>query len=78
MTPSWPALKDLGKSMTLTVGNGINDRLMLKKAVLGIAVMQEEGLAVPTMIAADIVVPSVLNVFSFLENPDRLVATLRN
>lgn len=37
-------VEQLGCAATACIGNGRNDRLMLKKAALGIAVMQQEGL----------------------------------
>ncbi|MFA5905594.1 MAG: hypothetical protein WC836_16810 [Desulfobacula sp.] len=36
------------------VGNGANDRLMLKEAAIGITVLQEEGLAVSSLLEADL------------------------
>ncbi len=38
-------LKKLGASQTVALGNGANDALMLRKACLGICVMQGEGTA---------------------------------
>ncbi len=70
-------LKKLGPATTLCAGNGANDRLMLKEAALGIAVLLEEGLAVPALEVADILVTQILDVFSYLEKPDRLRACLR-
>ena len=63
---------------TVSVGNGRNDALMLKEAVLGIAVIQEEGGAVETLIAADIVTQSILDALDLLLHPLRLTATLRS
>ena len=60
------------------MGNGRNDALMLKEAALGIAVIQEEGGAVETLLAADIVTHSVLVALDLLLNPLRLTATLRS
>ena len=69
---------DLGKDRTLCAGNGKNDRLMLKESVIGIALVQDEGLCVESLLAADIACKSIMDVFSFFKSPDRLVATLRN
>jgi P-type E1-E2 ATPase len=63
---------------TVAVGNGRNDALMLKEAVLGIAVIQEEGGAVETLVAADIVTHSILDALDLLLHPLRLTATLRS
>lgn len=68
----------LGANRTLCVGNGVNDVLMLNDAAIGIAVLQEEGLAAGALAAADLVVKHVLDVFSLLNTPERIMATLRN
>jgi len=70
-------IRQLGQDQTLCVGNGANDRLMLKAAAIGIAVLQEEGMAVSSLMAADLVVKNILDVFGFFRAPDRLKATLR-
>ena len=68
----------LGFNCTACVGNGRNDRLMLKEAVLGIAVIQQEGAARETLLAADVVCPNILSALELLTNPLRLTATLRS
>jgi soluble P-type ATPase len=68
----------LGPEHTLCVGNGINDELMLKHAAVGIAVLQEEGLATTALFAADLVVKNILDVFALVNTPERIMATLRN
>ena len=67
----------LGAAGVVAVGNGRNDRLMLEAAALGIAVIGDEGLAADAMQACDIVVRHVADAFALLENPQRLVASLR-
>lgn len=71
-------LLKLGKEKTLCVGNGKNDKLMLKQSIIGIALIQEEGACVESILAADIVCTSVMDVFAFFKTPDRIKATLRN
>jgi soluble P-type ATPase len=71
-------IEELGGRHTLCVGNGANDELMLKHAAIGIAVLQDEGLATAALFAADLVVKDVLDVFALLETPERIMATLRN
>lgn len=71
-------LLTLGKETTLCVGNGKNDRLMLKESVLGIALIQDEGLCVESLLAADIVCKSIMDVFAYFKNPNRIKAILRN
>jgi P-type E1-E2 ATPase len=68
---------ELGREGVCTIGNGANDAEMLRGAKLAIAVLGEEGLAVETLNAADIVVSDVNIALDMLLNPLRLVATLR-
>ncbi len=63
---------------TVCMGNGRNDRLMLKAAGLGVAVVLEEGAAVETIMAADIVCKNITDALELLLNPLRLTATLRS
>jgi soluble P-type ATPase len=71
-------VKKLGSQYTLSVGNGRNDKLMLKETVLGIAILQDEGLCTETLLNSDILVKSIFDVFGFLKDSNRLIATLRN
>ena len=67
-----------GKETTLCVGNGKNDHLMLKESILGIALIQDEGACVESLLSADIVCKSIMDVFAYFKTPDRIIATLRN
>ena len=71
-------IKRLGPENVVCVGNGRNDRLMLKEAALGIAVIQDEGAAAETLLAADVVCPHILSALGLLADPLRLTATLRS
>lgn len=71
-------VQKLGESRTVAVGNGLNDWRMLAAAALGIAVMLDEGLAVKTLMAADVVCPGILPALELLACPLRLKATLRS
>ncbi|NDY71894.1 ATPase P [Desulfobacter hydrogenophilus] len=71
-------LNHIGADTTMAVGNGVNDALMLKHAVLGVAVLGEEGMSLPALMSSDVMIRHVLDVFAFFENPKRLIATLRN
>jgi soluble P-type ATPase len=71
-------IKSLGAGETVAIGNGRNDRLMLRDAVLGIAVILEEGACTETLMAADVVCPSILSALELVLNPLRLTATLRS
>jgi soluble P-type ATPase len=68
----------LGLENCVCMGNGRNDKLMLKNAALGVAVVQAEGGAVDAVLAADIVVTDILNALDLLRHPLRLTATLRS
>jgi soluble P-type ATPase len=71
-------LQGLGPEATVCIGNGRNDRLMLKEAALGIAVMLDEGAAVETVRMADVVCTTIHSALDLLRHPLRLVATLRS
>ena len=70
-------LEKLGAEKTVAVGNGNNDRAMLERAALGIAVLGEEGCAAATLQAAQLVAPSIAAALDLLLKPGRLTATLR-
>ncbi|HDQ40100.1 MAG TPA: ATPase P [Desulfonatronum sp.] len=70
-------LKGLDPAKCVAVGNGRNDALMLGKAELGIALIQEEGAAAKTVAAAEVVCRTINNALDLLSNPLRLAATLR-
>jgi soluble P-type ATPase len=71
-------VNQLGCAGTVAVGNGRNDRLMLKAADLGIAVVLREGAAVETLTAADVVCSGIVPALELLLHPLRLTATLRS
>ena len=70
-------IQRLGAEATVCVGNGRNDRLMLQEAGLGIVVVQAEGAAMQTVLAADVLSPDILAALDLLAHPRRLLATLR-
>ncbi len=70
-------VRGLGAGTVVAIANGANDAAMLREAALGLAVLGGEGLAVETLLAADIVVPDILVALTLLRDPARLVATLR-
>jgi P-type E1-E2 ATPase len=67
----------LGAASVIAIGQGANDAGMLKAAAIGIAVLGEEGLAVPALLNADLVCASIHDALALLEYPTRLIATLR-
>jgi len=70
-------IRSLGADTVVAIGQGANDAEMLKAAALGICVMSQEGVAVETLVSADLVVPDIFAAFDLLENPVRIVASLR-
>ena len=70
-------VRRLGSMSAVCIGNGRNDRLMLQEAALGIAVLQREGTATQALLAADILIPSIVDALDLLLNPRRITATLR-
>ncbi len=71
-------IRELGLEQTVCIGNGRNDRLMLKAAALGLAVVLAEGIAGEAIQAADVVSRSINDALDLLLNPLRLTATLRS
>ncbi len=67
----------LGDQRVAAVGNGRNDKLMLQKAKLGIAVIGPEGAFFETLAAARVVAPDPISALDLLLHPLRLKATLR-
>jgi soluble P-type ATPase len=71
-------VRRLGANRVACIGNGRNDRRMLRIAALGIAVVQAEGASAEAVAAADLLVPSVTNALDLFLRPRRLVASLRS
>ena len=70
-------VEQLGAAGCVAIGNGLNDRLLLQSAALGIVVVQREGAAAQTLLAADVVAPDIVAALGLLLHPSRLIATLR-
>lgn len=70
-------LHALGPANVLAFGNGRNDRLLLKRAAVGVAVLEAEGCAIEAIEAVDVVVRTIHDAFALIMNPDRIRATLR-
>lgn len=70
-------VQKLGAPYVAAIGQGTNDRLMMKSAALGICVLSTEGTAVETLLNADVVVPDILAALDLFLHPTRLKATLR-
>lgn len=67
----------LNADRVAAIGNGANDRRMLKVSRLGIVVSEGEGCAIEAVLNADILVRSIHEGLSLLLNPQRIVATLK-
>jgi len=70
-------VKILQPQSVISIGNGANDRRMLKVARIGIAVCLDEGCASETIANSDVMVNSAGDALDLLLKPDRLKATLR-
>jgi soluble P-type ATPase len=68
---------NLGAEHTIAIGQGANDALMLKCAIIGICILSEEGTAIEALINADLLVPDIHSGLKLLLNPRRLTASLR-
>ena len=71
-------LHSLGKENTACIGNGRNDMLMLKESVLGIALIQDEGVFTGTLLASDVICQDIFSALDYFRKPKRLIATLRD
>lgn len=68
----------LNKDNTIVVGNGNNDALMLKNAVIGITVLGNEGATVKSILNSDVVVPNTISALDFLLDEKIMIGTLRS
>lgn len=70
-------IRGLGVNNVIAIGNGLNDALMLKDAVLGIGLIQKEGASLNCLLNADIICTDIIDALELLIYPKRLSATLR-
>jgi soluble P-type ATPase len=70
-------VRKLGQGSVVAIGNGNNDRRMMKIARLGIIVTESDGSAISALTAADIIVKSPIDALDLLLHPKRCKATLR-
>ena len=70
-------VSNLGCEGVVAVGQGANDEAMLRTAEIGICVLSFEGAFLETLQAADVVTTDILSALALLDNPTRMVATLR-
>ncbi len=70
-------VRDLNPQQVVAIGQGANDADMLRAAAIGVCLLSPEGLAIETLMAADLVAKDIHNALALLEHPMRLVASLR-
>jgi P-type E1-E2 ATPase len=70
-------VRSLGSEQVAAIGQGANDAAMLKEAALGICVLSTEGVAVETLLAADLVLPGIFPALELFDKPLRIVSSLR-
>ncbi|KPL79342.1 hypothetical protein ADN00_03175 [Ornatilinea apprima] len=70
-------VRQLGAPSVAAIGQGANDAAMLKLAALGICVLSTEGLAVETLLSADLLMPDIDSALELFEHPARITASLR-
>jgi soluble P-type ATPase len=70
-------VKKLGAEKTVALGNGANDREMLKVSKIGIVVAGREGCSIESLLAADVQVARAVDGLDLLLKPRRLRATLK-
>jgi len=71
-------IQHIGCNRVAAIGNGENDALMLKEAVIGIGILQAEGASTAALQAAAVVCTSIRDALNLFIKPARLKATLRN
>jgi P-type E1-E2 ATPase len=69
-------IRKLGSGV-LAIGQGANDAGMLKSAAIGVCIISREGTAIESLLSADLVVPDIYSALELIENPIRLVSSLR-
>ncbi len=70
-------VRSLGAEHCVAIGNGRNDCLMCREAALSVAIIGEEGACSALVTSTDICTTSILDALALLEQPKRLIATLR-
>lgn len=71
-------IKNLNETSCVAVGNGANDKLMLKTAEIGIALLGDEGCNTKTLLASEIVCKNIREALELFIYEKRLIATLRS
>ncbi|RRS30268.1 MAG: haloacid dehalogenase [Epsilonproteobacteria bacterium (ex Lamellibrachia satsuma)] len=67
----------LGREHCIAIGNGSNDMMMLQNAVLGIALIGNEGCSTRTLKSSDIICTDIGDALELALSSKRMIATLR-
>lgn len=67
----------LGPDTCVSIGNGLIDLELMKTVKLRIVTLQAEGVHAQTLLASDIVIPTINDALDLLIDEQRLIATLR-
>lgn len=70
-------IQRLGEKVTVSIGNGNNDELMLKESIVGICIIGSDGCSKKAINCADVLIKDIKNALELLLYTDRLKATLR-
>ena len=68
----------LGKDVTVAIGNGNNDALMLKNAILGITILGSEGATIKSILNSEVIVPDPISAINLLLDEKIMIGTLRS
>lgn len=71
------AAQELEPHTCVSIGNGLIDLELMKVVKLGIVTLQAEGVHVQTLLACEVVVPTINDALDLLIDSNRLIATLR-
>lgn len=70
-------VETIGAEHTIALGNGNNDDQMLNVSAIGISVLGDEGVSVKTLNSSDLLIKDLLDFFDMVEQPKKLIASLR-
>ncbi|MDM8533466.1 ATPase P [Clostridiaceae bacterium HSG29] len=70
-------VEEVGSNKTIALGNGRNDELMLKEAIISVAILNDEGVSLKALNNADFLLKDINHFFEMIEEPKKLVAILR-
>ena len=71
-------LEKLGKDVTVAIGNGNNDALMLQNSILGISIIGNEGASAKTLLNSKVIFPDPISAMNMLLDDKIMIATLRS